>query len=244
MPDCLTMPCLVIEPPAARYAKILEIQLALWSRVVGGDEQVPSAIVLVEHRPVITIGAGADDGSSVPKPELLEALGVEVANIDRGGQATYHGPGQIVAYPILNLQKAGMDVHEYLRQLEDAVIDMLADYSIEGERHGLAGVWVGDKKVCSIGIAVRRWVTYHGLALNVDPNMSHFALIKPCGLAPNQITSMKELLGQAPDFGEVKRRLTNHLCSRLSLEIMSDAVAEPIVRQMLLQCAAEGSRAA
>ena len=256
--ECLAMMdhrptvCVLVEPAPATYERILEIQRALWAAVADPNGDVPSALILVEHLPVITLGAAARDGDVLASPETLERAGVELVKIDRGGEATYHGPGQMVAYPIVNLRMTGLDVHGYLRLLEDAVIDTLSDYGLKGIRHGpstgsghgLAGVWVGDRKICSIGIAVRRWVTYHGLALNVAPNLSHFSLIKPCGLDAARITSMQALLGRTLDFAEVKRALTSHLCSRLSLEILPAEEAVPMVSRILPELAAETDRAA
>ena len=236
--------CVLVEPAPEPYERILEMQRALWAAVANPNGGVPSALILVEHLPVITLGASAKDGGVLASPETLRELGVELVKIDRGGEATYHGPGQIVAYPIVNLRDAGVDVHGYLRLLEDAVIDTLSDYGLEGIRHGLAGVWVGNRKVCSIGIAVRRWVTYHGLALNVAPNLSHFSLIKPCGLDAARITSMQALLGRTLDFAEVKRTLTSHLCSRLSLDILPAEEAAALLSRIPADLAALADRAA
>ncbi|MCX8053969.1 MAG: lipoyl(octanoyl) transferase LipB, partial [Armatimonadetes bacterium] len=130
--------------------------------------------------------------------------GIDIVRIDRGGDVTYHGPGQLVGYPILKLRDVGGDVHKYLRLLEQTVIDTLARFNLVGYRNPPAGVWVDGKKVCSIGIAVRKRVTYHGFALNVAPDMSDFSLINPCGLKSSSLTSVTELIGSPPDMEEVR----------------------------------------
>lgn len=216
--DNQSIPCLIIKPEPASYNEILKLQKTLWSAVVAGNPKCRSALVVVEHNPVITMGTATLETSLPPDKKLLEDLGIELVDIDRGGDATYHGPGQIVAYPIVDVRKTAGDIHSFLRLLENAVIDTIAEYGLSGVRHGLAGVWVDNQKVCSIGIAVRKWVSYHGLALNVAPNLNHFSLIRPCGLDPTQITSMERLLGHSIDFDEVKEKLITHICRELGLE--------------------------
>lgn len=188
------------------YRQTLDLQLSLVSQCQRGE--IAAALVVVEHDPVITKGAGAKNYNLLLSEARLNELGISVVQTDRGGDVTYHGPGQVVAYPILNLRRLGLDVHGYLRKLEDVVIATLSEYGLEGFRHGPAGVWVGDRKVCSIGVAVRRSVTYHGLALNVATDMAHFSYINPCGLAASQVTSISEILGRAVDVGEVTSTLT------------------------------------
>jgi lipoic acid synthetase len=176
------------------------------------------ALVVLEHPPVITKGVGTHVENMLVPESVLRANGVEVVETDRGGDATYHGPGQIVGYPIINLRKSGNDVHGFLRLLESVVISTLADYGLEGRRHGLAGVWVGEKKICSIGIAVRGGVSYHGFALNVCPNMRHFAFINPCGLQSEQITSLEQLLDPVPSLDEVRERVIEHFIAQFGIE--------------------------
>lgn len=166
--------------------------------------EIPGILMLLEHDPVITKGVKTGSGNVLVSAETLAARGIELVDTDRGGDVTYHGPGQLVGYPIVRLRELGGDLHGYLRSIEDCIIDLLAEFGLAGGRNGPAGVWVGDRKICSIGVAVRRWVAYHGFSLNVDPDMSHFSLINPCGLASEKITSMAELLGAAPDMREVR----------------------------------------
>ncbi len=174
----------------------------LHARCVSGE--IPGALILLEHEPVITMGVKTQPSNILAGPERLKELGIELVRIDRGGDVTYHGPGQLVGYPILRLSDVGGDVHAYLRALEQTVIDTLARFDISGRRNPPAGVWVGAKKVCSIGIAIRKRVTYHGFALNVCPDMSGFSLINPCGLNSSDLTSMAELLGSPPEMDSVR----------------------------------------
>jgi lipoate-protein ligase B len=152
----------------------------------GGD-----ALLLLEHPPVFTLGRGGDAG------HLLNPREVPVYRVSRGGGVTFHGPGQLVGYPILALASHGRDVHAYLRRLEAVLVAALSQLGITAQRlDGLTGVWVGEKKIASIGVGVRRWVTYHGFALNVHPELSYFSDIIPCGLAGVRMTSVRELLGR------------------------------------------------
>jgi lipoate-protein ligase B len=195
--------CYLYNIERISYTKALSLQLDLHARCVSGE--LPGVLLLLEHDPVITMGVKTADGNVLASPEVLDREGVELVRTDRGGDVTYHGPGQLVGYPIFRLREMWLDLRTYLDTLQQSIIDAIADFGLAGRRHGLAGVWVGDRKVCSIGIAVRKWVTYHGFALNVDPNMRHFAFINPCGLASQQITSLKELLGAAPDMADVRQ---------------------------------------
>lgn len=171
-------------------------------------------VLLVEHPPVITIShrAGASN-HLLATPALLSANGIEVHETDRGGDITYHGPGQIVAYPILDLNRLNLGLHEYMRLLEQAVIDTCAAFGIRGERDPKAtGVWVDGAKIAAFGVRVRKWISMHGLALNVTTDLSHFGLIVPCGLHGRSVTSMNRLLGAAcPPLDEVRGSLRGHL---------------------------------
>lgn len=184
------------------YTKALDLQLDLHAKCVAGD--IPGALLLLEHDPVITMGVGTSAGNILASADILQREGIELAKTDRGGDVTYHGPGQLVGYPIFRLREMGGDLHGYLRAIEQSIIDALAEFGLTGERNGPAGVWAGDRKVCSIGIAVRKWVTYHGFALNVAPDMRHFSFINPCGLAAERITCIRDLLGTAPDMDDVR----------------------------------------
>ena len=153
--------------------------------------------MLLEHAPVITLGRGARaEHLLLPRAELARR-GVEVAACSRGGDVTWHGPGQLVGYPIVDLTPRGRDLHRYLRELEEVLIRTLAHFGVAGQRiPGKTGVWVGSAKIASIGIAVRRWVAWHGFALNLDPDLSGFAAIVPCGLHGVRMTSLAAELGR------------------------------------------------
>jgi lipoyl(octanoyl) transferase len=168
------------------------------------DSKGKNTLILLQHDPVITIGRGGDKKNILVSEKFLASAGIKVYEIDRGGDVTYHGPGQLTGYPIIDLKLFKKDIYWYLRQLEEVIIKVLAEYDITGQRvEGYTGVWVGDEKICAIGIAVRRWITYHGFALNVHPNMSHFGLITPCGITDKGVTSIEKILGHKMDMDEV-----------------------------------------
>jgi lipoate-protein ligase B len=194
------------------YAPTLQLQRVLLRRVLAADEERAS-LVLVEHDPpVITLGRRASDAHVLAAPQRLAAEGIELHHTGRGGDVTYHGPGQLVAYPILRVDRHGRDVHRYIRDLEEVIIRVLAAFDVEGRRlTGLTGVWVGEAKVAAIGVAVKRWVSYHGVALNVCPNLSHFDLIVPCGIEDRTVTSLARILGRKVSVGEVKPLLVDRL---------------------------------
>ena len=212
------------------------IQQRLIADVRGRSEiQRPHVLLLVEHPHVYTLGKNGDAGNLLLQPDRLAAINAEYVPIDRGGDITYHGPGQLVAYPIFNLNHFFTDIHRYLRFLEDAVIQTLADYDIIGERvEGKTGVWIGpddrgaERKVCAMGIRCSRWVTMHGLALNVDPDLSYFGHIIPCGIVDRGVTSMaKETRRPDLQVRDVARALTQHLATLFdfSFDVLSPTEA-------------------
>ena len=180
-----------------------EDALALQEKIVAqkiADAASDDELLLLEHEPVYTISRTPDQTS------LLDAahLPHPVVQTNRGGQATYHGPGQLVGYPVLDLKSRGQDLHRYLRALEDFLIALLADFRVAGERReGFTGVWVGKKKIASIGVGVRRWVTMHGFALNVCGDLAPFACITPCGIAGVEMTSLERESGASISIREV-----------------------------------------
>ncbi len=184
------------------YADALSLQRARRAAVETGE--LPEAIFLLEHAPVITLGRNAHRSNLLLAPELLAQRGVAVAETDRGGDVTYHGPGQLVAYPIVHIERRGLSITGYLRLLEQAVIDTLAEFGVEGGRlEGYTGVWVNGAKVAAIGVGVYRGVTFHGTAINVAPDMTHWQLIVPCGIADKPVRSLKQLLGTPPSVERV-----------------------------------------
>lgn len=185
------------------YAEMLTRQKERRAQVERGD--APNTLFVLEHLPVITCGRNTQAGNVLAAPEALAAQGVALEQVDRGGDVTYHGPGQLVAYPILRLTEWKCSVGWYLRSLEEVLIKTLAGFGIEGWREeGYTGVWTSAGKVAAIGVGVHQWTTFHGVALNVAPDMEHFRLIVPCGIGDRPVTSMAALLGAAPDMESVR----------------------------------------
>jgi lipoyl(octanoyl) transferase len=178
------------------YAEVLELQRSLCRRRMDG-EITEDLLLLVEHEPVVTLGRGTRAPSLPLAPADLERRGIGVFEVERGGDVTFHGPGQLVGYPIFDLRKHREDLHWYLRHLEAALIGALAALGIEAGRNpGLTGVWTRGRKIASIGIHVKQWVTYHGFALNVSTDLAYFDLIVPCGIQDVVMTSVAQELGR------------------------------------------------
>ncbi len=188
------------------YADALELQTDL--RAAREEGQIGDTVLLLEHPDVITFGRSAKPGTALLDDEALETAGYEVYRVNRGGDVTWHGPGQLVGYPILDLG-ARRDVHAYLRTLEGVLIDALADFGIEAiRREGYAGVWLDEgRKIASIGVGLRRWLTMHGFALNVCCDLRRFSAIIPCGLGGIEMTSMSEELGRRLELSDVAQRV-------------------------------------
>jgi lipoyl(octanoyl) transferase len=196
-------------PVPQGYGTMLERQLARHKAVVAGE--APNTLFLLEHCPVVTLGREAHGDNLLLAQAGYDAAGIEVIETSRGGDVTYHGPGQLVAYPILNLNEWKLSVGWYLRSLESVLIDLLADFGLVGERvEGLTGVWVGGAKVAAIGVGLRRWTTFHGIALNVAPDMAHFKTIIPCGIADKPVTSLAMLLASPPSMDDCAARFEHH----------------------------------
>ncbi len=186
-------PCARVLLGRVPYATAWELQRALVAARQEG--RIPDVLLLLEHPPTYTIGRSGAEHDVLASPASLRSLGATVISVDRGGQTTYHGPGQLVGYPILDLRLRGCDVHRYLRGLEAALVDALADLGLAARRvDGKTGVWVGERKLASIGIRVQRWVTSHGFALNVTTDLSYFSHIVPCGLPEVAMTSLAQEL--------------------------------------------------
>jgi len=190
------------------YADALALQRSLVEDRRAG--RIGDTLLLLEHPPVLTLGVRGDGGRShiLASAESLATRSIEVHEAGRGGDVTYHGPGQIVGYPIIDLNSHRRDVHRYVRDLETVLIRTAGDYGISAHRvDGLTGVWVGDEKLAAIGVRIARWVTSHGFALNVNTYLDHFDLIVPCGIADRGVTSMARLLGRSLDTAEVANRI-------------------------------------
>ena len=169
-------------------------QMLVQARVEG---KIPDAVLLLQHPPVFTTGRFRGEEDIIASVETLAQEGIDVFPSSRGGSVTYHGPGQLVGYPILNLKENGLGVLEYIRKLEEVIIKLLLTFGIQGQRVEKypGGVWVGEEKICSVGIHVSRYITMHGFALNVNTNLQHFEYINPCGIQGVVITSISKLLG-------------------------------------------------
>lgn len=192
----------VAELGRTAYGACWELQQDLFARRAEG--LVGDLLLLTEHDHVYTIGTGGTDLHLLAGEEELRARGVAVFHNDRGGDITYHGPGQIVGYPILDLQSYGADLHLYLRNLEEAVIRTLGGFGVRAGRvDGYTGVWAEGEKVCAIGIKSRRWITMHGFALNVSTDLAYFGRIIPCGIFEKGVTSLSRLLGRPVEPAEV-----------------------------------------
>jgi lipoyl(octanoyl) transferase len=175
-------------------------------------DEVPDLLLLLEHPPVITIGVRRGGRANVvATDEHLGALGIEVHETGRGGDVTYHGPGQVVGYPILDLRPDRCDVHRYVRDLEEVMIRACADFGVRATRlQGMSGAWVGPDKIGAIGVRISRWITSHGFAFNVSTDLDHFSLIVPCGIADRGVTSLERLLDRPVPMPEVQDALVRH----------------------------------
>jgi lipoyl(octanoyl) transferase len=196
------------------YGDALAMQRALVEDRRSG--RVPDLLLLLQHPPVITLGVRGDGGRShiLASPERLAHACIEVHETGRGGDVTYHGPGQIVGYPILDLRPDRCDVHRYVRDIEEVMIRVCAEYGVQAGRiEGLTGTWVGAEKIGAIGIRISRWITSHGFAFNVSTNLEHFALIVPCGIADHGVTSLARATGRDLPVGEVEDVLIRHFAA-------------------------------
>ena len=238
----------VIDAGSVPYADALTMQTQLRDEVLAARESAGAVgrLILLEHDPpVVTVSRRPSARRHLlASPDLLARHGVEVRPTDRGGDITYHGPGQLVAYPILDLNTLGLNLHAYLRFLEQIVIDLCASFGVAAHRDESAtGVWVGGDpdatgvagpspaggaKICAIGVRVRRWVTTHGLALNVTTNLDHFGLIVPCGLAGRPVTSLQRELGdRCPPMPEVKARLAEGFRAAIDARVRATDSGRP-----------------
>ncbi|MFY9556751.1 MAG: lipoyl(octanoyl) transferase LipB [Blastocatellia bacterium] len=168
--------------------------------------EAPEQLLLLEHPHVFTLGRGADSSNILADQRQLETNAVEVHETGRGGDVTYHGPGQLVGYPIINLKPDRCDVHRYVRDIEEVLIRTLAEFGVTGTRiEGLTGVWVGNEKIGAIGVRIARWITSHGFALNVNTDLNYFKMIVPCGIIDKGVTSLSRLVGRSVETREVTR---------------------------------------
>lgn len=201
------------------YEKAYRVQRGLVHR--RKLNEIEDSLIVCEHTPIFTIGRSGKEENLLITNEVLKKDGIKVSRVDRGGDITFHGPGQLVAYPIIDLNHRGKDLHVYLRDLEEAAIRVLSEYSIPGKRvNGRTGVWVNDAKISFIGIAASNWVTYHGLSLNVSLDLRFFSMIRPCGFRDISVTSLREILERPIAVQEVKEKIIAHFEDIFNLKVL------------------------
>ena len=194
------------------------------------SDQIKDIILLCEHPHTITLGKSGSQENLLITTDDLADQSINYVEIDRGGDITYHGPGQLVAYPIINLNNYFRDAHKYLRFLEDVIIKLLAIYQIEGGRiDGLTGVWVGNSKICAIGVKISRWITMHGLAFNVSTDLNYFQKIVPCGISDKSVCNLSELIGKQLQLSEVSSKMID------CFETTFDISCQPIEKNELIK---------
>jgi lipoyl(octanoyl) transferase len=192
----------IVKFGQARYLEVLDLQRRLVELRQGN--LVVDTLLLAEHEPVITLGRRGNRANILSTSAELSSEGIQVHPVERGGDVTYHGPGQLVVYPIVHLTQRNLSLRRFVYLLEEAIIQVLADFGIQAGRNPQhRGVWISHQKVAALGVAIRRWVSFHGIALNVSPKMEHFCHINPCELRSEQVTSMAKLLGETPSMEEV-----------------------------------------
>ena len=216
----------VVDVGTMGYGECWRLQQRLFERAIAkkaAGEVPEQTILLVEHPPVYTLGKSGKESNLLVAEEFLKSLGAEFFHIDRGGDITFHGIGQIVGYPILDLSQLGIGLKAYIDAIEGAVIDTMAEWGIDCQRvAGASGVWIVEqgkpmRKICAIGVKSSRWVTMHGFALNVNTDLKWFNLINPCGFTDRTATSMEKELGRRVDMEEVKARLLEHFAKKLDV---------------------------
>ncbi|MGE5676844.1 MAG: lipoyl(octanoyl) transferase LipB [Pseudomonadota bacterium] len=200
------------------YRKALDMQYSILEKRQKGE--LSDTLILVEHPPVITLGKHAVEANIVVSEKYLQDKGIGLYQIERGGDVTYHGPGQIVGYPIVGLREKGIGIREFVEKLEDTFINLLKEeYGINsGINQEFPGVWVGNEKVTALGLAVKRGVTMHGFAFNVNTNLEHFKLIVPCGISGKGVTSLQKLTGTSIDFEHASEQVLEYFCKTLNYD--------------------------
>ena len=213
--------CKVLNLGLVNYEKAYYLQKRLHK--FRREGRIDDVLILLEHEPVVTIGRRGKKDNILVSEEFLQSKGIRVFEIDRGGDVTLHCPGQLVGYPILDLKFHGENIHRYLRNLEEVIIRSLKVYGIDGQRiENHTGVWVGEKKIASIGIGIKGWVTFHGFSLNINSDLSYFSLIRPCGFESRAVTSMSEILGSPVEPKDFHYQLIEHFGKVFNLQMEED----------------------
>jgi lipoate-protein ligase B len=199
----------IIDLGLVDYEMAWGLQHRLWSKRV--EEELPDLLLILEHPHVITLGRRGNRSHLIASSEVLEAMKIPVFHVERGGDVTYHGPGQMVVYPILDLKEYGYRLIRYIGQLEEVILRVLNDFRIQGRRDPLnRGVWVDGEKIASVGVAIKRWVSFHGFSLNYETNLKYFELINPCGLEGKKMTSLAKILGTEISRERLSERVGFH----------------------------------
>jgi len=199
----------IIDLGLIEYREAWDLQHSLWSKRVAGD--LPDLLLLLEHPHVITLGRRKNRSYLIAAEDILEAMNIPIFHVERGGDVTYHGPGQLVAYPILDLKDYGYRLIRYVNQLEEVILLILKGFGIKGRKDSsIRGVWVGEDKIASIGVAIKRWVSFHGLSLNYATDLKYFDLIHPCGLEGRKMTTLEKILETSISRERMKERICLH----------------------------------
>jgi len=219
------------ENPSTFHKKTYQFDLGIMSyepvwhlqrKIVSAkiDRPLPDILIVAEHQPVYTVGRGKLKTNNSFDEDFIRSKVAEIFYVERGGDVTWHGPGQVVCYPIFNLKDRNVGLKEFVSLLEETIIVTLKEFDLNGcQRQGMRGVWVGDKKIASIGLAVKKWISYHGVALNVSPDMSFFNWITPCGLNDIKMVSMQGLLKNTVSISRVKKALLNSIAEIFKLSL-------------------------
>lgn len=219
--------CQAVHLGTVDYRLAWELQVNLAQAVRDGER--PNTLLLLEHPTTYTLGRLSQAGHILLSPEELERKGISVCETDRGGQATFHGPGQLVAYPVVDLREWGGPL-KYVRTLEQVIIGALADFQLQGRlEDGITGVWVGDAKIAAIGVKISRGVAFHGLAINVNTDLSYFSHIVPCGIPDLRVTSIAQESGQPVDIEMVQYSLIYHFGREMGFKMVEETAAAPLV---------------
>lgn len=208
----------VVKLGLMEYQLAYDLQLKILK--LSQREVIGNVLLMLEHPPVLTVGVNGKDSNILINEDLLGKMGVRVFRSNRGGDVTYHGPGQVVVYPIINLKNLGKGVKNYVRGLEETSIGLMKEeYGLSADRKpGFPGVWVGNDKITAIGCAVKRWVTMHGFALNVNTNLEHFKWINPCGFTDKGVTSLEKLLGEPQDMDRAINHIIKHFTASFNMQ--------------------------
>lgn len=216
----------IVRQDVTSYAEILELQRRIAAARIAGEIS-QDVLLLLEHSPVVTLGRSSKEKNLVASKGFLATRGVELHEVERGGDVTFHGPGQLVGYPIIDLKRHKQDLHWYLRQLEQAIISTLEKFGVAGERSsGYTGVWTKGRKIASIGVHARDWVTWHGIALNISTDLSFFDLIVPCGIAGVVMTSIEKETGAPVPVGDVASAFAHEMAGLFNLSPVETPISE------------------